>query len=316
MFERRKYIHTLSDLDRGFQHPEPWDKGNLYRAKPPIAQSRCLRAVTGGYTREVAYFGVLAMQLAGELTKISLPSLIQLLRNGELTGKVCLTHGANTAFLYVDGGRIVHAETDTEQGRAALLELFLWTQGTFSFVEAEAVSMPHTVAPEEPIDKLVREGLNYLEKKKYLEQLRINGRTVLARSTERYFDNAVYQQLDGRTPLGDICAALGFRRWDYVHAVHEIISRGLANVVEVRPSEDSIKLPSWVISRLKQDNPDLTQAIVEMVIWVDRVKCWMYQADADLDRIVDQLESKPIGKAPAEGSGTAFSGSSNANVSE
>ena len=60
-------------------------------------------------------------------------------------------------------------------------------------------------------------------------------------------------------------------------------------VVEVRTSEDNVELPQWVTSRLKQDNPDLTQAIVEMVIWVDRVKCWMYQADADMNKIVGQL---------------------------
>jgi hypothetical protein len=230
------------------------------------------------------------MQLAGELTKISLPSLIQLLRNGELTGKICLTFGANTAFLYVEDGRIVHAETDTEQGRAALLELFLWTAGTFSFVEADAASMPHTVAQDEPIDKIVREGLSYLEKKNYLEQLRINGRTVLARSKESSFDNVLYEHLDGSTTLGELCSSLGFRRWDYVHAVHEVLSRGLATVVESPVGDDTIKLPAWVISRLKQDNPDLTQAIVEMVIWVDRLKCWMYQADADLERVILQLD--------------------------
>jgi hypothetical protein len=234
------------------------------------------------------------MQLAGELTKISLPSLIQLLRNGELTGKICLTYGANTAFLYVEDGRIVHAETDTEQGRAALLELFLWTAGSFSFVEADADTMPHTVPADEPIDKIVREGLSYLEKKKYLEQLRINGRTVLNKSSDRYFENAIYERLDGRTTLGELCAALGFRRWEYVHAVHEILSRGLAVVVEVPTNADAITLPPWVVSRLKQDNPDLTQAIVEMVIWVDRVKCWMYQADADLGRVIEQMDGKPL----------------------
>jgi hypothetical protein len=75
-----------------------------------------------------------------------------------------------------------------------------------------------------------------------------------------------------------------------VHAVHEIISRGLANVVEFSSREDSIKLPAWVVSRLKQDNPDLSQAIVEMVIWVDRVKCWMYQADADLEKVIGEID--------------------------
>src|SRR5437016_5259022 len=101
------------------------------------------------------------MQLAGELNKVNLPSLIQLLRNGELTGKVCLTQGTNTAFIYVVAGRLVHVETDTEQGRAALLELFVWNSGTFSFVEADGAAMVHTLPADEPVEKIIREGLAY-----------------------------------------------------------------------------------------------------------------------------------------------------------
>ena len=229
------------------------------------------------------------MQLAGELTKISLPSLIQLIRNGELTGKVCLTQGANTAFIHVQNGRIIHVETDTDQGRAALLELFLWLSGTFSFVEADVHSVQHSLPADEPVEKIIREGVAYLEKKKYLDQLRISSRTVLKAATNRYIDNVLYDKLDGRSTLGQIATELGLKRFDQVSAVHELICKGYAVVVEPPAPEDSITLPDWVTSRLRQDNPDIAQAIVEMVIWVDRVKCWMYQADAELEKVVEQL---------------------------
>jgi hypothetical protein len=52
----------------------------------------------------------------------------------------------------------------------------------------------------------------------------------------------------------------------------------------------NIDLPDWVVARLKQDNPDLAQAIINMVVWTDRVKIWMYQTDADLEKITDELE--------------------------
>jgi hypothetical protein len=229
------------------------------------------------------------MQLAGELTKISLPSLIQLLRNGGLTGKVCLTQGAATAFIYVQDGRLIHVETDADQGRAALLELFLWLTGSYAFVEADVESVVHSLAADEPVEKIIREGLSYLERKKHLDQLRISSRTVLKPSSTRVVENPVYRQLDGRRSLGDIAAALGLRRWDYINCVHELVSQGLVVVVEPQVQDDCVKLPSWVISRLRQDNNDITQAIVQMVIWVDRVKCWMYQADADLEKVVEQL---------------------------
>lgn len=55
---------------------------------------------------------------------------------------------------------------------------------------------------------------------------------------------------------------------------------------------DAISLPDWVKARLQQDNPDLSQAIVDMVIWVDSVKCWMYQTDADLSRVLNQMSKE------------------------
>lgn len=240
------------------------------------------------------------MQLAGELAKISLASLIQLLRNGELTGKVCLTQGANTAFIFVNNGRIVHVEKDGEQGKAALLELFLWLTGTFSFVEADVASMQQTLPQDEPIEKIIREGLVYLEKKKHLDQLRISARTVLKPATARVIEDPIYEVLDGSTSLGDISTSLGLRRFDYINSVYDLLVKGHAVVVDQPAQSDEVHLPAWVVSRLKQDNPDVTQAIVQMVIWVDRVKCWMYQADADMDRIISDLQGTTPPEPPTD----------------
>jgi hypothetical protein len=233
------------------------------------------------------------MQLAGELAKINLPSLIQLIRNGELTGKVCLTQGANTAFIFVEQGRLIHVESDSDQGRAGLLELFLWPNGTFSFVEADVASVPRSFSPDEPIDKIVREGVAYSEKKKHLDQLRITSRTVLQPAGKQTVDDPIFQRLDGVTTLGEIATAANMRRFDYIQSVYNLVVQGLVVVVEASANADQVNLPAWVVSRLKQDNPDLTQSIVQMVIWVDRVKCWMYQADADMEKIIAELSGQP-----------------------
>ena len=232
------------------------------------------------------------MQLAGELSKISLSSLVQLLRNGELTGKICLTQGANTAFIYVDNGRLKHVETDAQEGTAALLELFLWVSGSFSFLEAPVDAIPTSISPDEPIEKLIKEGVAYLEQKKYLDHLRVSPRTILAprvNSGKRSSD-PILPHLDGKTTLKEICDRLQLERRAYINSVYHLLSNELATVVQAQTAADQVKLPGWVISRLQQDNPDLTQAIVEMVIWVDRVKCWMYQADADLERVIAEMD--------------------------
>jgi len=243
------------------------------------------------------------MQLAGELTKISLPSLIQLLRNGELTGKICLTQGTHTAFLYVDEGRVIHAESEIAEGLDALLELFLWLNGTFSFIEGPVDAIPQSIPDQEAPEKIIREGLAYLEQQKFLDQLRVTPRSILKPASPSVrTSNPMFAQLDGKTPLAEIGEKLGLSRRDFVFLVFELLEKGNAVVVELPGSnQDQITLPPWVTSRLQQDNPDISQAIVDMVIWVDRIKCWMYQADADMDRIISQLDANEDG-AEANGS--------------
>ena len=231
------------------------------------------------------------MQLAGELATVSLPSLIQHIRSGELTGKICFTQGANTAFMFVDGGRIVHVETDTAAGRNAFLELFLWATGTFSFIETSIADTPHSLSTDEPLEQIVAEGLTYLEQKKFLDRLRINLRTILRATAPGVPSrDPVLAQFDGKKCLGDVLAQSQLSKRIFIESVYNIISRGQAVIVEPPQSVDSsVKLPAWVTARLQQDNADVAQAIVDMVIWVDRVKCWLYQADADLEQVVGHL---------------------------
>lgn len=247
------------------------------------------------------------MQLAGELAKITLPSLIQMVRNGELTGKICLTRGVNTAFIFVDRGRIKHVESDLFEGRDALLELFLWTTGTFSYIDCAVDSAPVSISSDEPAEKILKEGQAYAESKKYLDQLRIGPATVLkASGKSSSVPNPLLNVIDGRTRIRDLAGTAELSRFDHVRYVYQLVSDGLALVVDdLSDDYQQIVLPEWVISRLKQDNPDVSKSIVQMVIWVDRIKCWMYQADADLERLITGLEEQYDVPAATEASSRA-----------
>jgi hypothetical protein len=238
------------------------------------------------------------MQLAGELSKISLPSLVQLVRNGGLTGEIALSQGAKVATILVEKGKVVHVESDAGSGREAFLELFLWLTGTFSFIERNIDGMPRNFPADEPIDRILREGVLYLEQKKYLDQLRITGQTVLKPtiSARSAHDIPLLDRIDGEKTLAQALSDANMSRRAYIHAVHKLLSDGLAVVAEPEGIQegDKVDLPGWVVSRLKQDNMELSQAIVDMVIWVDRVKCWMYQADADLDRLIDDFTKSGV----------------------
>jgi hypothetical protein len=263
------------------------------------------------------------MQLTGDLSKVSLPNLLQLVRNGELTGKIALLQGAKTATLYVDRGDVIHAELDMITGREALMELFLWLGGSFSFFEEDMTDVPHSLNPQKDLDdgleRVVRDGLSYLEQKKFLDQLQVTGQTILAplevaflpqtwNSPERqliyHFAEPILMRIDGRKTLAEAVADANLTRRSFVIGVYVLITENLAVVREPEfdadESGERVSLPPWVVARLKQDNVDLSQAIVDMVIWVDRVKCWMYQVDADFVRILDDVAVHEEAEAPDE----------------
>ncbi|MCC6980857.1 MAG: DUF4388 domain-containing protein [Candidatus Melainabacteria bacterium] len=245
------------------------------------------------------------MQLTGELSKVSLPNLLQLVRNGALTGKFSLLQGAKTATVLIEDGSIVHAEADALLGKEALLELFLWLSGSFSFIEIDSVAPEeHSINPEDPeesTDKLIREGQHYAEQKRFLDQLRISGQSVLSPVKDarapKLPDSAriLLASFDANQPLSAILARLSLTRRQQIQSLATLLSENLCVVVEPQEQEsmEQTSLPDWVVARLRQDNPDISQAIVDMVVWTDRVKCWMFQADADFERIKTLLEKNP-----------------------
>lgn len=266
------------------------------------------------------------MQLTGELSKVSLPNLLQLVRNGELTGKFSLLQAAKTATVVVEKGSIVHAEADVLHGKDALFELFLWANGSFSFIEIEPSAITeHSINPakyDETTDKLLKEGQSYAEQKRFLDQLRITGQTVLSPAKDarsgKLSESALQllREIDGLQPLTAILSRLKLSRKEQIQSLATLLSDGFSVVVEPQEpaSMEQTSLPDWVVARLRQDNPDISQAIVDMVVWVDRVKCWMFQADADFEKIKNMLEKNGGSPAPSSQTYTSENDFLNADV--
>lgn len=259
------------------------------------------------------------MQLSGELSKVSFPNLLQLVRSGGLTGKISLSQGARQAVIVIERGQPVHVEMEGITGLEALYELFLWQSGTFGFTEGEIEGSARSISfnsPEQTFDRMIKEGLNYADDKHYLDSLGVSSRTVLrshassANSAATLKINPGLERLDGVRTLADALANLNFSRRDFVHTVSVWLSEGLAEMVTPvnQVKENQVTLPDWVVARLRQDHSDLSHAIVDMVIWVDRVKCWMYQADADFERVLGEVESGA--SAGSGGAGGSFSANS------
>lgn len=246
------------------------------------------------------------MQLSGELSKVNLANLLQLVKTGGLTGKITFSQGAKLATVFILEGIPVHAETEGEDGVDGLMELFLWTSGAFSFNEESVDGVPLSIDKDDPdqsFERLLKDGISYQEAKAYLDAYDITPKSVLKPTgavvsfAKQILAMPGVERLDGKSTLQEVLADMHLSKRDYVKTVSSWMIDGLASRIEPLQLEDMdrVDLPAWVVSRLKQDNPDISQAIVDMVIWVDRVKCWMFQVDVDFYKIRKQIEQSTGG---------------------
>ncbi len=251
------------------------------------------------------------MQLSGELSKVNLPNLLQLVKTGGLTGKITIVQGARVVVVFIEQGSPVHVESEAMDGLDALMELFLWSHGTFSFEEEEDANFPKTIDPSDPnysLERLLKEGIEYARKKRYLDEHGITPRSILIPTGSAIsFAREVMampglEKLDGRRTLREALGDMNLTKIQFVNTIASWLADGLAEVIVKYADEtvDQVDLPAWVVARLKQDNPDISQAIIDMVIWADRVKCWMYQVDADFYRIRKNMD-KALPESESDG---------------
>ncbi|MBX9939954.1 MAG: DUF4388 domain-containing protein [Candidatus Obscuribacterales bacterium] len=245
------------------------------------------------------------MQLSGELAKVSFANLLQLVRSGGLAGKITISQGARLGAILIDGGLPVHAEVEGLVGKEAIFEFFLWKSGTFSFTEGIAAAGGRTIFLNtagdtyDTFDRLLKDGLAYLEAKQHLDELGVGPDSVLKVVEDRdrgdyarkLMTNPGLERIDGVRSVSESLSHLSLSGRELTLIIADWFAGGLVQLARVPGNENSVELPDWVVARLKQDNQDLAKAIVDMVIWVDRVKCWMYQTDADFMRIINSLKT-------------------------
>ena len=89
--------------------------------------------------------------LSGNLRKVPLLDILQLLSTGGRTGRLDLQYKANNGEIYLREGKIVHAVTGAQMGEVAVYTLMGWLEGNFNFVS-------DVEAPEESVTKKTEEG--------------------------------------------------------------------------------------------------------------------------------------------------------------
>jgi hypothetical protein len=266
------------------------------------------------------------MQLSGDLTKVSFPNLLQLVRTGALTGIIAFNHDMNSATIMVENGYPCHAEAEGQQGLEALLELFLWNAGTFAFNEEDANYV--SVCTDFELTKctleyILKEGMHYVESKKFLADIGVSMHSILKPIAKtKKIHPPEMSLLDGKKTLQEALDPLNLSKSMFVTTVADWIMDELAEPVSlgankaeaVNPADaslaqhqglgetrdiESIRLPPWVVARLRQENSNISKAIENMVVWTDRAKIWLYQLEGDFGKIRSVLDREQPGAIPA-----------------
>jgi len=81
------------------------------------------------------------MAFQGSLAELHLPDIIQLISVSGKTGVFHLTNGALAGEIYLNDGKIVHAQLDDISGEEAVYALAIWSQGDFRFDPGVASEM-------------------------------------------------------------------------------------------------------------------------------------------------------------------------------
>ena len=73
------------------------------------------------------------MAFQGSLAELHLPDIIQLISVSGKTGVFNLVDGALRGYIYLNEGKIVHAQLEDVAGEEAVYALAIWSQGEFKF---------------------------------------------------------------------------------------------------------------------------------------------------------------------------------------
>jgi uncharacterized protein DUF4388 len=81
------------------------------------------------------------MAFQGSLTELHLPDIIQLISVSGKTGVFHLTDGHLKGQIYLQDGKIVHAQLEDAVGEEAVYTLAIWSQGDFKFEPGTATEL-------------------------------------------------------------------------------------------------------------------------------------------------------------------------------
>ncbi|HXB54009.1 MAG TPA: DUF4388 domain-containing protein [Vicinamibacteria bacterium] len=181
------------------------------------------------------------MAFQGSLAELHLPDIIQLISVSGKTGVFHLTDGALKGEIYLNEGKIVHAQNEDTSGEEAVYALAIWRQGEFRFdpgpaTELKTITKSNTNLLMEAARRL--DEWRVLSKKipstdlipEFVVQENREGQINL--NTSEWL---ILSKIDGQRTVKAIAAASGLSVFDAAKMLYGLIATGLIRLREAAP---------------------------------------------------------------------------------
>ncbi|MGC8764000.1 MAG: DUF4388 domain-containing protein [Acidobacteriota bacterium] len=178
------------------------------------------------------------MTFQGSLKELHLPDVIQLVSVSGKTGAFQLVRGREEGRIYLEAGRIVHAEVGNLQGEEAVYLLATWDDGSFHFLPGEA---PPARTVTRSNTNLLMEAARRMDEWKILSkkipsldhvprfQVPEGKQGQINLNTQEWL---VLSKIDGRTSLSEIARKVGLSSFEVAKLLYGLVTMGLITLEE------------------------------------------------------------------------------------
>lgn len=182
------------------------------------------------------------MAFQGSLAELHLPDIIQLISVSGKSGVFHLTDGALRGQIYLNEGKIVHAQLEDISGEEAVYALAIWSRGDFKFepgagTEVRTISKSNTNLLMEAARRL--DEWRVLSKKipstdmvpEFVVQDNREGQINL--NTSEWL---ILSKIDGSRSIKAIAGASGLSVFDAAKILYGLVATGLIRLREASPA--------------------------------------------------------------------------------
>jgi hypothetical protein len=180
--------------------------------------------------------------LEGTLKNIQVANLLQSVSMGSMTGRLQITAKNDIATVIFSAGKAVHATLRGAEGHEAILQLFGWDDGEFSFFE-ETVTAPTTITRN--LTGLMMAGTTYLDHFRFLQNkgltnecfpVRLKELSTIEELTAALKGSAdcdlamqasIYSCINNRSSWGEIVRNRSELKSEWVLALFNLVSCGI-----------------------------------------------------------------------------------------